>query len=232
MTASYFILATFLSGCATSEDVKELTERVEKLEAAIGKGSAPAAGEAEAGKLLKEAKSLIGEQKIKEAKEKLATVKSKYPNTRSWQRGGASLERELSVFGKPAPSSLGEVTWLNKPSTEIDLSSGTTFIVFWEVWCPHCVREVPELQKTFEKYSGKGLQMVGLTKMSRGVTEEKVTSFLSSKSVSYPVAKEDGTISKHFAVGGIPAAAVVKDGKIVWRGHPARLTDKQLEEWL
>ena len=38
-------------------------------------------------------------------------------------------------------------------------------------------------------------------------------------------------MSQHFNVSGIPAAAVVKDGKIVWRGHPARLTDEMIQGW-
>jgi hypothetical protein len=29
-------------------------------------------------------------------------------------------------------------------------------------------------------------------------------------------------------VTGIPAAAVVKGGKVIWRGHPAQLTDDVL----
>ena len=39
------------------------------------------------------------------------------------------------------------------------------------------------------------------------------------------MAKEGGDVSKEFAVSGIPAAAIVKDGEIVWRGHPGRLDD-------
>ena len=74
--------------------------------------------------------------------------------------------------------------------------------------------------------------MVGLTKMSRNKSKEEVMSFLQDKKVSYPIAKENGKLSSHFNVSGIPAAAVVKDGKIVWRGHPARLDDAKLEGWL
>ena len=58
--------------------------------------------------------------------------------------------------------------------------------------------------------------------MSRNKSKEEVMSFLQDKKVSYPNAKENGKLSSHFNVSGIPAAAVVKDGKIVWRGHPAR----------
>ena len=51
---------------------------------------------------------------------------------------------------------------------------------------------------------------------------EKVNEFLQEQTVNYPTAKEDGTLSKHFNVSGIPAAAAVKDGKVIWRGHPGR----------
>jgi hypothetical protein len=39
-------------------------------------------------------------------------------------------------------------------------------------------------------------------------------------------------MSDYFAVSGIPAAAVIKDGKVVWRGHPGRLTDDMINAWL
>ena len=75
--------------------------------------------------------------------------------------------------------------------------------------------------------------MIGLTKQTRGVTDEQVTSFIGENKVTYPIAKEQGdSLSQHYGVRGIPAAAVVKDGKVVWRGHPARLTDQMIEDWL
>ena len=39
-------------------------------------------------------------------------------------------------------------------------------------------------------------------------------------------------MSAAYAVSGIPAAALVKEGKVIWRGHPARLTDELLEQLL
>ena len=116
---------------------------------------------------------------------------------------------------------------------DIDLTKGTTLVVFWEVWCPHCRREVPNVKETVSKYGDKGLQVVGLTKVTRSSTEEKVTEFIKEHDLNYPVAKEkDGALSKYFNVSGIPAAAVVKDGEIVWRGHPARLSDDMIKGWL
>ena len=96
----------------------------------------------------------------------------------------------------------------------------------------HCQREVPKLQALYDNLKGDGLQVVGLTKITKSATEEKVAEFITSRSVSYPVAKENGQASQHFGVSGIPAAAVIKDGKVIWRGHPARLSEAQLKSWL
>jgi hypothetical protein len=88
------------------------------------------------------------------------------------------------------------------------------------------------MEETYKTWSPKGLKVVGLTKQSRNITDEQVTNFIKEKSVSYPMAKEaDGTMSRYYNVSGIPAAAAVVDGKVVWRGHPGRITDDMLKEW-
>jgi hypothetical protein len=44
--------------------------------------------------------------------------------------------------------------------------------------------------------------------------------------VSYPIAKEDGSASAYFDVAGIPAVALIKDGRLLWFGHPSRISDE------
>ena len=147
-----------------------------------------------------------------------------------WKRAQRT-KGEIAIVGSDAPKAYTGVEWLQGTS---DISSGTTLVVFWELWCPHCKREVPQLEARYQKYKGKGLKIVGLTKMSRNKSKEDVMGFITENKVTYPIGKEDsgGTLSKAFAVSGIPAAALVKDGKIVWRGHPASLNDAKLESHL
>jgi cytochrome c-type biogenesis protein len=114
--------------------------------------------------------------------------------------------------------------WFNGSDGALNLESGSTLVVFWEVWCPHCKREVPKIQATYEKFQGK-MNVVGLTKVTKSATDEKVTDFIKEQKLTYPIAKETGDASQAFAVSGIPAAAIVKDGEVVWRGHPGKLTD-------
>jgi thiol-disulfide isomerase/thioredoxin len=227
---------------AGSEDlaaqVQALTKRIEALErelAAIKTAGAPAQpnaqAEQEATAALGVINQLVASGKYDEAKAKLGELQTKYGSTRAGRSAGR-LMQELAVVGKDAPTDWGIERWF-QGQDKVNLTSGaTTLVVFWETWCPHCQREVPKLQAVYDTYSSKGLQVVGLTKVSKTATEQGVTDFIAQQKVSYPVAKENGSTSNYFGVSGIPAAAVVKGGRIVWRGHPAALTDEMLKGWL
>ncbi len=41
--------------------------------------------------------------------------------------------------------------------------------------------------------------------------------------------KDDGTMGKHYAVSGVPAVALIKDDKVIWRGNPAKLHENMLK---
>lgn len=212
------------------EDVTELQAKVEEAAKAPARAErGPSSGDEEkAAGLLRSANTAVAAMDYDEAKEKLDELTSKYPSTRA-ARSSRRLASELAVIGTDA----GELEVEKWYQGETTMDAGkATLVVFWEVWCPHCRREVPALQATWEKYQDDGLNMVAVTKITKSATEEKVTSFVDEQGLTYPSAKETGTMSARFGVRGIPAAAVVKDGKVVWRGHPARLNDKMFESWL
>jgi thiol-disulfide isomerase/thioredoxin len=167
-----------------------------------------------------------------EAKAKYDELATRYPTTRV-ASSAQSLRAELAVVGRAAPAALEVEKWYQgEPEGLKALQSKATLLVFFEEWCPHCQREVPKLAAAYQKYKGQGLAIVGLTRLSRGVTEEKLQGFLQAQSVPYPVAKETGTQSQYFNVSGIPAAALLKNGKVIWRGNPGRLTDAMIDGWL
>lgn len=139
-----------------------------------------------------------------------------------------SEEAEESVVGKDAL--LVTTEWL-QGSAALDGSKATLF-VFWELWCPHCKREIPQLQQTFTTYRDRGLNVVGITRLTRDTKPVELMRFLEENGVAYPMGVDDGTMTEHYAVSGVPAAALVKDGKIVWRGHPQRLNTSMIEATL
>ena len=234
-------LALSMSACATKAEVDEMTARLDALEKKVTElesrkpttaGAAAAIdpeAEGKAKALLDEATGLISSNNVPGAKAKLDELFKTYGSTRTAQQA-LRTKQELDVVGKKVTTPTME-KWFVGSEKDLSLESGTTLLVFWEVWCPHCQRETPKVEATYEKYKGK-LKVVGLTKITKSATEEKVTEFIKEHELTYPMAKEGGDTSKLFAVSGIPAAAVVKNGEVVWRGHPANLTDAMLEGWI
>lgn len=227
-----------LAGCAPAsveDEVAALDERIVTLEKQIqtlqnSRGS-NAQLEQQAQSAITAVNQLVALGKIEEAKAKLKTVALKYAGTRVG-RSFQNLSRELAVVGKDCPASWGIEKWFQGEDA-IELGAdATTVVVFWESWCPHCRREVPKLQEMYDKFKGDGLQLIGLTRINKSATEEAVRDLIAQNNVKYPIAKEDGSVAEYFAVAGIPAAAVVKNGKVVWRGHPARITDAMVKNWL
>jgi thiol-disulfide isomerase/thioredoxin len=236
--ASVLALGFAAAACAPAsveEEIAALNERVDTLEKQIRlveAGGGPSAQlEQEAQVAVTNLSQLVATGKIDEAKAQVKQIGTKYAATKQ----GRNIQRmaaELAVVGKDCPSDWGIEKWFQGQES-IDLNSdGTTVVVFWETWCPHCRREVPKLQQMYDKFKGDGLQMIGLTRINKTATEDAVKDIIAQNNVNYPIAKEDGSVAQYFGVSGIPAAAVVKSGKVVWRGHPARITEAMLQGWL
>jgi len=220
---------------ALQERVDSMEKQLQALRVQVAQGAAAGANtdalEAEAQTAYARITEMVNSGKVDEAKKQLAGDRTKYARTKL-ARQFVTMATELDVVGKTSPPSWGIEKWF-QGENQIDLASNkATLVVFWEEWCPHCRREVPKMQELYTSYKDKGLQLVGLTKCSKSATEDKVQQFLTDQKVAYPVAKEDGQASEYFGVQGIPAAVVVKNGKVVWRGHPARLTEAQIQGWL
>ena len=178
-----------------------------------------------------EIQSLIAANQFADAKTKISEFQAKFASSQFAQTI-EQIKREVEVVGKPSPAKWDIEKWYqNEKDVALD-SDKPTLVVFWEVWCPHCKREIPkivELQKTF---GPKGVQFVGLTKLSRGTQESELLSFLKENNVTYAIGKEKGDLSTYFAVTGVPAAVFIKNRKVIWRGHPALASAEKIAEWM
>ncbi len=220
------------------DQVMQLNERIAGLEAKLADLASDVRSqhpdprmEQEAAQALLGINNMIRAGNSEQARDEMDDFMVTYRNTRAGKQA-ASLHQELGVVGKEVPGEWNFTGWF-QGEDDIDLDSdGTTILVFWETWCPHCRREVPKLQTVADQYADRGLQVLGVSRLSRGGTEEKMMAFLDDNNLEFPMARDDGTISAHFGVAGIPAVAVVKSGKVVWRGHPAKIAPEMLESWM
>lgn len=180
--------------------------------------------------LYRQASALAADNHAPEAIARLNDLIARYPSTRAVS-AAKRLLAELQVIGIH-PKPLSDVQWFQGNATWE--SARVTIAVFWEVWCPHCKREVPKLQETYEAWRKRGLQVVGLTKLSRGKTQQEVMDFVAENHIQYPIGWEgDAAVhSEEFGVSGVPAVGVVRDGVVVWRGHPAQITEEMIKAWL
>ena len=80
------------------------------------------------------------------------------------------------------------------------------------------------------KFESKGLSIVGVTYENKKKTEP----WIQRHGVEHPYAYDPGKkLQSWFGINGIPHAVLVDSfGTIVWRGHPAYLTDEMVESAL
>jgi thiol-disulfide isomerase/thioredoxin len=101
-----------------------------------------------------------------------------------------------------------------------DYKGKIVMLDFWATWCGPCIAELPGLTKTYEKYHGKGFEILGIS-LDRADQLEKVQAFLKEKKMPWEQVYDgkfwDAEIGKLYGVDSIPRAFLVdgSTGKIL-----------------
>jgi peroxiredoxin len=66
------------------------------------------------------------------------------------------------------------------------LGKGPIVVDFWATWCKPCIKELPHLQRMYEKYSPKGLSLLAISTDSPK-TESQVKPFVLGKKYTFTV---------------------------------------------
>lgn len=160
----------------------------------------------------------------------------------SLERTWTALERSIeggkklaALIGKDAAPLVAEA-WVNgEPLTDADLKGKVVLLDFWAIWCGPCIATFPHLNEWNEKYSDKGLVMIGVTsyydyewdesaqrakKAAGDITPEEehemLKKFAEFHSLRHRFAlKSDRSLSEYYAVTGIPHVVVIdQQGKV------------------
>ena len=148
-----------------------------------------------------------------------------FPSDRA-AKGAKGQLKSLKMLGQDAPE-IEVSEWLSEDLGSLaSLRGKNVVVVFWATWCPACKRTMPSIQEFYDRNKGDDFEMIALTRNSKGQTTDIVRDYLAENNYTFPVAIDSGGSSRAYGVTGIPAAAMIdKKGKVVFRNHPAQLTD-------
>ncbi len=88
---------------------------------------------------------------------------------------------------------------------------------FWATICPPCVREMPNVVKTYEKYHDKGFEIIGI---SLDEDKDSLTTFIKEKGMTWPQICDgkgfEGQLPTQYGVDRMPTTFLLdKEGKLI-----------------
>jgi len=92
-----------------------------------------------------------------------------------------------------------------------------TLIDFWATWCKPCNKAIPELNKIYDLYKSKGVEIIGINcDGPRSVS--KVAPLSKSLQIQYPVLLDiNSELKTELNILAFPTLIIVdSNGKIVW----------------
>lgn len=204
-------------------ETKRLERQVETLEAEVTRlKQAPPPGpetDAEAHRRLAEAVAAVQRLEPEVAREHLTWIEANAPTSPAG-RAAAPVAREVSVIGANQASWVVR-EWVQGPPAEVHADR---LVVFWEPWCEHSRALLPAVAEQAPAWSAAGVSLVTVAALSEGVTRAEVEQQVAELGLTVPVALGAGGMAQHYQVESVPAAVLIRDGVVVWRGHLAHVT--------
>lgn len=107
------------------------------------------------------------------------------------------------------------------------LRGKAVLVLFWATWCPYCQKELPDLQAAYEKYRGRGFEILALSIDKDTFTVEE---FWKDHDYTFPVAMRTLDHVQIFGLTKVTPGHVFIDKKGVVRSDaPGQLSPEKLE---
>ena len=100
------------------------------------------------------------------------------------------------------------------------VGKGTYVLVdFWSPWCGPCRREIPNIQKVYEQYKGKGLEVLSIAVWERKPQSHTIETAAELGMDWHHINNAQSVPTDIYGIGGIPHLMLIgPDGTILKRG--------------
>lgn len=85
---------------------------------------------------------------------------------------------------------------------------------FWATWCPPCRLEMPAMERLYQEFQGKGLEVVAVNFME---SAEKVRAFAEEQKLTYPMLLDSqAEIAESYGVMRLPETVLIgREGELI-----------------
>ena len=156
------------------------------------------------------------------------------PNVARLAKEGHWLESgwpaHAPMLGRPAPG-LELAGWLNGEIGPAAMDGSIVVVDFWATWCGPCRASVPHNNELAEKFSGRGVLLIGACGSGRG--EERMEEVARSTGLAYPTARVAKGSTAAWNVQWWPTYAIIdRNGTLRAIGLRPEYVEKVLEALL
>ncbi|HHL39127.1 MAG TPA: TlpA family protein disulfide reductase [Deltaproteobacteria bacterium] len=116
--------------------------------------------------------------------------------------GARALDFTLPLVGKPGEASLS------------DYRGKVVFLNFWATWCKPCEDEMPSMQRLYEKYRDRGLEMLAVSVDSG--SPDVVEAFVRKYGLTFPVLHDrKSRVKEIYKTTGVPETFIIDQNGVI-----------------
>ena len=137
------------------------------------------------------------------------------------------LGHRLTEVGKPVPAPDFTLKDMDEELHSLrGLRGKVVLLNFWATWCPPCRREMPSMERLYQKLNGEDFTVIAVNQMEDG---DHVFAYIGQLDVDPTFTilfDRDSKVSNSFRVNGLPTTYLIdKRGKIRFRAIGGREFD-------
>ena len=131
--------------------------------------------------------------------------------------------------GEPLPE-FAVQTFDGKNLSRATLAGKPLMLVFWNTWCPDCMRELPRINRLAEKFGPRGLVVLAVN-TGLNDSEGKARAYWKKSGYVFPTGYDSTfEIGKALRVPGVPTVFLVDSAGVVRYKQTA--IPENMEEWV